>query len=142
MDAQKIVKLRLRSPHYGLEQPKIQTALLSHSLVRSLVPLHRSLVCLLRTARSRPPLRSLVRSLAHFAHSLARGKVNFSCLKMTWFCPIVRRFQDGALSFLSFSLFLFFSSFFFFFLFFSFFCDAPSNFVVDGSKDADQQHKS
>ena len=26
---------------------------------------------------SHPPLRSLVRSLAHFAHSLARGKVNF-----------------------------------------------------------------
>ena len=41
-------------------------------LVRS----HRSLVRLLRTA-SRPPLRSPLRSLAHFAHSLAPGKVNF-----------------------------------------------------------------
>ena len=26
---------------------------------------------------SRAPLRTLVRSLAHFAHSLARGKVNY-----------------------------------------------------------------
>ena len=33
--------------------------------------------------------RSLIRPLAHFAHPLARGKVNFGCLKMTWFCPIV-----------------------------------------------------
>ena len=46
-------------------------ALLAHSvaLTRSLAP-----DCLLR---SRPPLRSLIRSLAHFAHSLARGKVNY-----------------------------------------------------------------
>ena len=42
---------------------------------RSLTPLTNSLApdCSLR---SRPPLRSLARSLAHFAHSLARGKVN------------------------------------------------------------------
>ena len=41
-----------------------------------LAPLTRLLApdCLLR---SRPPLRSLVRSLAHFTHSLARGKVNY-----------------------------------------------------------------
>ena len=50
-------------------------ALLTRSLapdcsLRSHPPL-RSLV------RSRPPLRSLVRSLSHFAHSLARGKVNY-----------------------------------------------------------------
>ena len=45
---------------YGREQPKIQTAVLGHSLVLSLVRSHRS----------------LVRSLAHFTHSLARGKVN------------------------------------------------------------------
>ena len=32
-------------------------------------------------ACSRPPLRSLVRSLAHFAHSLAHGKVNFDVSK-------------------------------------------------------------
>ena len=40
--------------------------------------------------------RSSVRSFAHFAHfahSLAHGKVNLWCLKMTWFCPIVRRFH-------------------------------------------------
>ena len=44
--------------HYGRKPPRIQTEVLGHSLVRSLVRLHRS----------------LVRSLAHFAHSLARGK--------------------------------------------------------------------
>ena len=62
-------------PHHGLEQPKIQIGVLGHSLVRSLGPLTRSLApdCSLR---SRPPLRSHVRSLAHFAHSLARGKVD------------------------------------------------------------------
>ena len=32
------------SPHYGREQPRIQTAVLGHSLVRSLVRSHRSLV--------------------------------------------------------------------------------------------------
>ena len=41
--------------------------------------------------RSCTLLRSLVCSLAHFAHSLACGKVNFWCLKMTLFCPIVQR---------------------------------------------------
>ena len=62
--------------HCGLGQTRIQTEVLGHSLVRSLAPLTRSLTpdCSLR---SRPPLRSLVRSLAHFAHSLARGKVNY-----------------------------------------------------------------
>ena len=42
--------------------------------VCSLAPLTRSLAldCSLRSC---PPLRSLIRSLAHFAHSLARGKV-------------------------------------------------------------------
>ena len=61
--------------HSGSDQPRIGTKVLGHSLVRLLAPLTRSLApdCLLR---SRPPLRSLVRSLAHFAHSLARGKVN------------------------------------------------------------------
>ena len=62
--------------NYGLEQPTIQTAVLSHSLVRLLAPLTLSLApnCSLR---SRPPLCSLVRSPAHVAHSLVRGKVNF-----------------------------------------------------------------
>jgi len=57
-------------------QKYMWTEVLGHSLVRSLAPLTRSLApdCSLR---SRPPLRSLVRSLAHFAHSLARGKVNY-----------------------------------------------------------------
>ena len=57
-------------------------------LARSLAPLTHSLAPD-RSLCSRPPLRSLVRSLAHFAHSLAHGTVNFWCLKMTWFCPIV-----------------------------------------------------
>ena len=61
--------------HFGLEQPKIQTAVLGHSLVRSLAPLTRSLApdCSLRSC---PPLRSLVRSLAPSAaltRSLARS---------------------------------------------------------------------
>ena len=67
----------------------VSTGPLARPFTCSLTPLTRSLAsdCSLR---SRPPLRSLVRSLAHFAHSLARGKVNFWCLKMTWFCLIVR----------------------------------------------------
>ena len=48
---------------------------LARPFARSLAPLTCSLApdCSLR---SRPPLRSLVRSLAHIAHSLARGTVN------------------------------------------------------------------
>ena len=51
------------------------TGPLARPFARSLAPLTRSLApdCSLR---SRPPLRSLVRSFAHFAHSLARGTVN------------------------------------------------------------------
>ena len=47
---------------------------MGHLLVRLLAPLTRWLApdCSLR---SRPPLRSLVHSLAHFAYSLARGTV-------------------------------------------------------------------
>ena len=64
------------------------TGPLAHPFARSLAPLTPLLApdCSLC---SRPPLRSLVCSLAHFAHSLARGEVNFGCLKITWFCPIV-----------------------------------------------------
>ena len=53
----------------------VSTGPLARPFARSLAPLTRSLApdCSLR---SRPPLRSLVRSLAHFAHSLARGTVN------------------------------------------------------------------
>ena len=54
----------------------VSTGSLARPFVRLLALLTRSLApdCSLR---SRPPLRSPVRSLAHFAHSLARGKVNF-----------------------------------------------------------------
>ena len=62
--------------HYGRQQPRIQIEVLGHSVVRSLAPLTHSLApdC---SIRSRPPLRSLVRSLADFAYSLARGKGKF-----------------------------------------------------------------
>ena len=50
-----------RGPHYGRKQTRMLIEVLGHSLVRLLVCSHRSLVC----------------SFAHFAHSLARGKVNF-----------------------------------------------------------------
>ena len=61
----------LISVHYGLEPPKIQTAVLGHSLVRSLVRLHRSLVRLLRTARLARTLRCSrsLRSLPRFWES-------------------------------------------------------------------------
>ena len=52
----------------------VSTGSLARPFARSLAPLTHSLApdCSLR---SRPPLRSLIRSLAHFAHSLARGTV-------------------------------------------------------------------
>ena len=53
----------------------VSTGLLARPFARSLALLTRSLApdCSLR---SRPLLRSLVHSLAHFTHSLARGTVN------------------------------------------------------------------
>ena len=53
-----------------------RTGPLARPFARSLAPLTRSLA-LDCSLRSRPPLRSLVRLLAYFGHSLARGKVNF-----------------------------------------------------------------
>ena len=53
----------------GPEQPRIGMEVLGHLLA----PLTHSLV---RSLRSRTLLRSLVSSLAHFAHSLAHGTVN------------------------------------------------------------------
>ena len=58
--------------HYGRKLPRIQIGVLGHSLVRLLVPSHRS----------------LVRSLAHFAHSLARGTVNDWMAILSVFFPI------------------------------------------------------
>ena len=54
----------------------VSTGPLARPFTCSLALLFCSLApdCLLH---SRPPLRSLVCSLAHFAHSLTRGKVNF-----------------------------------------------------------------
>ena len=54
--------------HCGPEQPRIQTEVLGHSLVHSLVRWHRSLVRFLRTARFARAFRC-ARSLAHFAPS-------------------------------------------------------------------------
>ena len=68
----------------------VSTGPLARPFARLLATLTRSLApdC---TLYSRPLLHSLVGLLAHYAHSRARGKVNFWCLKMTWFCPIVLR---------------------------------------------------
>ena len=68
--------LKMRPTHCGLEQTRIETKVMGHSLVRSRIRSHRSLVRLLRTARFARALRC-AHSLAHFAHSLARGKVNY-----------------------------------------------------------------
>ena len=66
----------------------VSTGPLARLFAHLLAPLTRLLIpdCLLC---SRPLLRSLVCLLAHFAHSLAPGKVNYWCLKMTWICPTV-----------------------------------------------------
>ena len=59
-----------------IKNPDENTGPLACPFAHLLTTLSRPLAphCLLR---SRAPLRSLIRSLAHFAHSLARGKVNF-----------------------------------------------------------------
>ena len=45
---------------------------------------------------TRSSVRSLART-AHFAHSLACGKVNYLCLKTTWFAPrAIRCVQKGS----------------------------------------------
>ena len=76
--------------HWGPEQPKIQTEVLGHSLVCSLVPSHRSLVCLLRSTR-------FARAL-HCVHSLARS--------LTLLTPeLVRKCMIGWLFYLCFFLF-------------------------------------
>ena len=59
--------------HYGWEQPRIQTEVLGHSLIRSLVCSHRSLFCLLRPAYFAHTLRcipSFTRSLTSITSSL------------------------------------------------------------------------
>ena len=43
--------------------------------------------------RSRPPLRSLVRSLAHFAHTLACGTVIYKMAILSVFFPILDHSQ-------------------------------------------------
>ena len=60
--------------HCGQEQPRMQTEVVGHSLVRLLVCSHHSLVRLLRTARFARALHC-AHLFAHFAHSFARGKV-------------------------------------------------------------------
>ena len=86
-----LVSFHLSNPQWARSTKNTDwsTGPLARPFARSLAPLTRSLAPDY-SLRSRPPLRSLVRSLAHFAHFLARGKVNFGCLKMTWFCPIVQ----------------------------------------------------
>ena len=60
--------------HYGRKQPRIQSEVLGHSLVRLLVCSHHSLVRLLWTTRFARAF-CCAHSFAHFAHSLARGKM-------------------------------------------------------------------
>ena len=62
--------------HRGSESGRSSSGPLARPFARSLAPLTRSLAPHY-SLRSRASLRSLVRSLAHFAHSLARGKANF-----------------------------------------------------------------
>merc|ERR1712136_322498 len=83
-----------RERHYGRKQPRIQTEVLGHSLVRSLVPSHRSLVRLLRTARFARALRcahSFARSLTSLTHSLViKGIIRWLfCLCFFLFSTIV-----------------------------------------------------
>ena len=56
------------------KNPDVSAGPLARPFARSLAPLTRSLAPHY-SLRSRAPLRSLARSLPHFAHSLARGKV-------------------------------------------------------------------
>ena len=58
-----VLVLWVAALHYGRLQPRIQTAVLGHSLVRLLVRSHRSLIRLLRFAYSAALTRSLARSL-------------------------------------------------------------------------------
>ena len=80
--------IQLKQLNFGMSPSFLQSssspssfssALWSKTLARpfphSLTPLTR-LLALDCSPHSRPPLRSLVRSLAHFAHSLTRGTVN------------------------------------------------------------------
>ena len=64
----------------------VNTGPIARPFALSLTPLTR-LVAPDCSLHSRPLLRSLIRSLAHFADSRAHGKVNYWCLKMTWICP-------------------------------------------------------
>ena len=71
------------TPHCGPESPRILIGVLGHSLVHSLIRALRSLVRLLcptRFARVLCCAHLLAGSLAHFAHSLARGTVIDSIL--------------------------------------------------------------
>ena len=68
------------SRHYGSEQRGIETKVLGHSLVPSLICLHRSLICLLCPACfvcTLPCVHSYACSLTHHQ---ACGKVNVSVL--------------------------------------------------------------
>ena len=73
----KLIKFLITSALWSItaKNRDVSTGPLARPFTRSLAPLTRSLApdCSLR---SRPLLRSLVRSLAHFAHSLARWTVN------------------------------------------------------------------
>ena len=77
--------------HCGPEKPRIQTYVLGHSLVRSLVRLHCSLLCLLRTACFPRALICLL------AHSLTPEWM-IRRLNTTWFCSTVQRSSKVSLT--------------------------------------------
>ena len=73
---------RVHPSHYGPHQPRIQTEVLGHSLVRSLFRSHHSLVRLLRTTRFIHALRcahSFIRLLILLTPSLACSLRSLAC---------------------------------------------------------------
>ena len=76
--------------HCGPEQPRIQTEVLGHSLVHSLIRSHRSFVHLLCT-----DCFARVLHCAYLPHSLAHGTVNnwmaFFCFFLFWTIVNLRR---------------------------------------------------
>ena len=76
--------------HYGRKQPRKQTEVLGHSLVHSLVCSHRSLVCLLRTARFARALRC--------THSFVRSHRSLRSFTRSWESEFLMSQNDLVLS--------------------------------------------
>ena len=72
---------------YGPDQPKTQMYVLGHSLVRSLVHSHRSLLCLLRPARFARALRCTL-LFACLLTSLTPSLVGQGMVRWLFFCVL------------------------------------------------------